>query len=84
MKSILNKKFQFEFKETVADFCRSFLAIDKRMRKNIIIIATMIFIVIITGFFLAMVRLFQMGESFIDSKLASHKENTLITKIDKI
>ena len=84
MKNFFNKKLNNQFKETISSFYRSFLTIDKRMRKNIVIVTSMILIVIITGVFVAMVKLFQMGESLIESHLASHKETSLITKLDNI
>jgi hypothetical protein len=62
-----------KYKSSASFLYQKFLSIDKRMRKNIVIGASMITIVLVTGFFLAMIGLVQFGGSLIDDAFGEGK-----------
>lgn len=70
-------------KQNLDSFRQDFNKIDKRMRRNLIIGSSLILVVAFTGLVVAVSALVSMGESFIEKKMAEHKESQLQTRIEE-
>ena len=75
MKNYSNK--HLNYKSSASYLYHKFLNIDKRMRLNIVIAVSMVTIVVVTGFVLAMISLIQFGGSLIDEALADSREEKI-------
>ena len=73
----MNHKKELEVKSNWSYLYQKFLKIDPRMRKNIVIGASMILMVVVTGFLLAAIALVKIGGSFIESKVADYKAQSI-------
>lgn len=83
MKAIISKTTQDQLKTTLNDSYQEFSRIDKRMRKNILIIGSLALIVVTTGVIVMVASVYRMSEEFIVTKLVNHKEE-LQSNVDKI
>lgn len=59
---------------------RKFLGIDKRMRRNLLIGASLFIVVIFTGALLAIISLVQFGGNLIDEALGDLKNETRVER----
>lgn len=67
-----NSDKDIEYKSSASFLYQRFLSIDKRMRLNIVIGASMVTIVLVTGVVLAMISLVQFGGNLIDDALGGN------------
>lgn len=73
-----------EYKSSASYMYQKFLGIDKRMRLNIVIGVSMLTIVVVTGFVLAMISLVQFGGNLIDDAFGeSNVENGFLHVVKK-
>lgn len=63
-----------KYKSSASFLYQKFLSIDKRMRLNIVIGASLFTIVVVTGIVLAMISLVQFGGSLIEEAFGEGKE----------
>ncbi len=69
-----------EYKSSASYLYQRFLSIDKRMRLNIVIGVSMLTIVVVTGFVLAMISLVQFGGNLIDDAFGEDREGNNVEK----
>ncbi len=81
MKSVMMKKSVIDLKKNLEVFRQQFLLIDIRMRKNLVIVAVLVFLVLSTGVIVIISKAVEAGGRFIDSRLADDPAVTLQTKI---
>jgi len=81
MKSVMMKKSVIDLKKNLEIFRQQFLLIDIRMRKNLVIVAVLLFLVLSTGVVVVISKAVEAGNRFIDSRLADDPAVTLQTKI---
>lgn len=81
MKSVMMKKSVIDLKKNFEVFRQQFLLIDNRMRKNLVIMAFLVFLVLSTGVIVIISKAVEAGNRFIDSRLADDPAVTLQTKI---
>lgn len=81
MKSVMMKKSVIDLKKNLEIFRQQFLLIDIRMRKNLVIVAVLLFLVLSTGVVVIISKAVEAGNRFIDSRLADDPAVTLQTKI---
>ena len=81
MKSVMMKKSVIDLKKNLEIFRQQFLLIDIRMRKNLVIVAVLVFLVLSTGVIVIISKAVEAGSRFIDSRLADDPAVTLQTKI---
>ena len=81
MKSVMMKKSVIDLKKNLEVFRQQFLLIDIRMRKNLVIVAVLVFLVLSTGVIVIISKAVDAGSRFIDSRLADDPAVTLQTKI---
>lgn len=81
MKSVMMKKSVIDLKKNLEIFRQQFLLIDIRMRKNLVIVAVLLFLVLSTGVIVIISKAVEAGNRFIDSRLADDPAVTLQTKI---
>lgn len=81
MKSVMMKKSVIDLKKNLEIFRQQFLLIDIRMRKNLVIVAVLVFLVLSTGVIVIISKAVDAGSRFIDSRLADDPAVTLQTKI---
>lgn len=81
MKSVMMKKSVIDLKKNFEIFRQQFLLIDIRMRKNLVIVAVLVFLVLSTGVIVIISKAVDAGSRFIDSRLADDPAVTLQTKI---
>lgn len=81
MKSVMMKKSVIDLKKNLEVFRQQFLLIDIRMRKNLVIVAVLVFLVLSTGVIVIISKAVDAGSRFIDSRLANDPAVTLQTKI---
>lgn len=85
MKSIISKNTQDQIKFNLNNAQQEFLRIDKRMRKNILIIGSLLLIVVTTGVIVMLASIYRLSEEFIVTKLAGHNvQQELQSNVDKI
>lgn len=72
-----HSKSNIKYKSSASFLYQKFLSIDKRMRLNIVIGASLVTIVVVTGFVLAMISLIQFGGNLIDDALGEGKQEVL-------
>lgn len=75
------KKSVIDLKKNLEIFRQQFLLIDIRMRKNLVIVAVLLFLVLSTGVVVVISKAVEAGNRFIDSRLADDPAMTLQTKI---
>lgn len=75
------KKSVIDLKKNLEVFRQQFLLIDIRMRKNLVIVAVLVFLVLSTGVIVIISKAVDAGSRFIDSRLADDPAVTLQTKI---
>lgn len=75
------KKSVIDLKKNLEIFRQQFLLIDIRMRKNLVIVAVLVFLVLSTGVIVIISKAVDAGSRFIDSRLADDPAVTLQTKI---
>lgn len=88
MKKYYNNRYRqsgenIEYKSSASYLYQKFLGIDKRMRLNIVIGISMLTIVVVTGFVLAMISLVQFGGSLIDDAFAENNVEKSLLHVDK-
>jgi len=88
MKKYYNNRYRksdkdIEYKSSASYLYQKFLGIDKRMRLNIVIGVSMLTIVVVTGFVLAMISLVQFGGSLIDDAFAENNVEKGLLHVDK-
>ena len=71
-----------EYKSSASYLYQKFLGIDKRMRLNIVIGVSMLTIVVVTGFVLAMISLVQFGGSLIDDAFGENNVEKGLPHVD--
>lgn len=84
MKSVMMKKSVIDLRNNLEIFRQRFSRIDSRMRKNLIIVAFLVFMVLSTGVIVVISKAIEAGNRFINSRLADDPAITLQTKIENI
>ena len=86
MKNYSNDRYRhsdkdIEYKSSASYLYQKFLGIDKRMRLNIVIGVSMLTVVVVTGFVLAMISLVQFGGSLIEDAFGDDREGNNVEKV---
>ena len=75
-----NKKSHLEQKSNWSYFYQQFLNTDPRMRKKVLVGASMVMIVVATGVMLAANSLIKLSGSYIEGKISNYKSSKLEKK----
>jgi predicted PurR-regulated permease PerM len=71
------------YKSSLSFLYQKFKSIDKRARRNLVIGASLVVIVVFTGFLLALISLIQFGGNLIDEALGELKVEKTLLHLDK-